>query len=143
MAHFLWDNYEGHNKYHLANWDFVNLRKENGGGLGIPNIREMNMCLLASWIKIYNMDDNKVWKQIFDFKYDTMNPNIFGCRMDNASPFWKRVLWASKATKMGYKWVIGDGSKVRFCEDQWFGHTSLATLSWDLYFVYNQQVTRY
>jgi hypothetical protein len=60
MAHFLWDNYEGHNKYHLANWDFVNLRKENGGGLGIPNIREMNMCSLASWIKIYNMDDNKV-----------------------------------------------------------------------------------
>jgi hypothetical protein len=54
----------------------VTLRKANGG-LGIPNIRERNMFLLASWIKRYNIDDNKLWKQIVDFKYDTMNPNIF------------------------------------------------------------------
>jgi hypothetical protein len=51
-----------------------------------------------------------------------MNPNIFVCRIDNASPFLKGVLWAANAVKMGYKWIIGDGSKVGFRENQSFGH---------------------
>jgi hypothetical protein len=47
MAHCLWDNYEGHHKYHLANWGLVT-RKKDYGGLGISELSEMNMCLLAS-----------------------------------------------------------------------------------------------
>ncbi|KAK1649992.1 hypothetical protein QYE76_067797 [Lolium multiflorum] len=47
MAHCLWDNYEGHHKYHLANWGLVT-RKKEFGGLGIPDLAEMNLCLLAS-----------------------------------------------------------------------------------------------
>lgn len=36
MAHCLWDKkYDGHKKYHLANWDLVTMKKEYGG-LGIP-----------------------------------------------------------------------------------------------------------
>jgi hypothetical protein len=53
MAQGLWDNYEGHHKYHLANWGLVTQKKEYGG-LGIPDLSDMNMCLLASWIKRYN-----------------------------------------------------------------------------------------
>ena len=55
MAHCLWDNYEGHFKYHLANWALVSQKKEYGG-LGIPNLAEMNLCLLASWVKRYHVD---------------------------------------------------------------------------------------
>jgi hypothetical protein len=138
MAHCLWDNYEGHNKYHLANWDLVTLKKEYGG-LGIPNIRDMNLCLLASWIRRYSLDENKLWKQIVDFKYDTKNPNVLCCHGNNMSPFWKGVMWAASAARMGYKWVVGNGAKVRFWEDQWLGGTSLAILFWDIYFVCHQQ----
>jgi hypothetical protein len=56
MAHCLWDNYECHYRYHLANWGLVSQKKEYGG-LGIPNLAEMNMCLLASWVKRYHIDD--------------------------------------------------------------------------------------
>jgi hypothetical protein len=59
MAHCLWDNYEDHHRYHLANWGLVSQKKEYGG-LGIPNLAEMNMCLLASWVKSYHLDDNKL-----------------------------------------------------------------------------------
>ena len=38
-------------RYHLASWGLVAEKKEFGG-LGIP-IAEMNMCLLASWVKKY------------------------------------------------------------------------------------------
>jgi hypothetical protein len=47
MAHCLWDDYGGHHRYHLANWGLVTLKKEYGG-LGVPSLAEMNMCLLAS-----------------------------------------------------------------------------------------------
>jgi hypothetical protein len=41
--------------YHLANWPSVCLKKEFGG-LGIPDLRDLNLCLLCSWIKKYYND---------------------------------------------------------------------------------------
>jgi hypothetical protein len=32
-------------KYHLANWPSVSMRKEQGG-MGIPDLRDLNLCLL-------------------------------------------------------------------------------------------------
>jgi hypothetical protein len=40
------------NKYHLASWGMVS-QKIKFGDLGIPNLGDMNLCLLASWIKRY------------------------------------------------------------------------------------------
>jgi hypothetical protein len=105
MAHCLWDNCNGHHKYHLANKGLVTQKKEYGG-LGIPNLSEMNMCLLASWTKRYNLNENKLWKQIVDIKYNINNPNIFSFNSTGASHFWKGVLWAAKAAKMGYQWKV-------------------------------------
>jgi hypothetical protein len=84
--HCLWDDYEGHHHYHLANWEMVSQKKEFGG-LGIPSLAEMNMCLLASWIKRYHLDNDKLWKQIIDHKYRVNNPNLFYCLASVPSPF--------------------------------------------------------
>jgi hypothetical protein len=138
MAHCLWDNYEDHHRYHLANWGLVSQKKEYGG-LGIPNIAEMNMCLLASWVKRYHPDDNKLWKQIIDHKYKVNNPNIFACSPVGVSPFWKGVLWAAEAATIGYQWRVGNGRRVKFWEDQWFGTSSLAIQYWEVYCLANEQ----
>lgn len=61
IAHYFQDNYEGHHKYHLANWKLI-AQKTEYGGLGIPNLADKNLCLLASWIKRYHLDNNKIWK---------------------------------------------------------------------------------
>jgi hypothetical protein len=37
----------------------VNMKKEFGG-LRFPNIRELNLCLLGSWIRRYSLDDKKI-----------------------------------------------------------------------------------
>jgi hypothetical protein len=50
MANCLWNDFEGHRKLHLANWQLVCLNKDFGG-LGIPNLRDLNLCLLGSWVK--------------------------------------------------------------------------------------------
>jgi hypothetical protein len=40
---------------------------------------------------------------------------------------------------MGSRWVVGNGEKIRFSEDQWFGNTSLAIIFWPLYVINEQQ----
>jgi hypothetical protein len=68
-----------------------------------------------------------------DHKYNN-NPNIFCCPIIGASPFWKGVLWATKAAQIGgvlkwqigAPWKVGNGQTIRFWEDCWFGTCSLA-----------------
>jgi hypothetical protein len=85
--------------------------KKEYGGLGIPNLAELNMCLLASWIKRYQLDNDKIWKQIMDYKYRVDEPNVFCCPTMGATPFWKGVMWTAKAAKMGFQWQVENGRK--------------------------------
>ena len=49
MVHlFLGDIGEDH-KYHLANWGLVSRKKD----LGVPNLKDFDMALLASWSKVF------------------------------------------------------------------------------------------
>jgi hypothetical protein len=91
MAHSLWNNNSECHRYHLASWQCVTMKKEYGG-LGIPNIRELNLGLLGSWIRRYTLDEKKLWVQLVDCKYNTHNPNIFACREVGTFNFWKGVI---------------------------------------------------
>jgi hypothetical protein len=94
--------------------------------MGISDLRDLNLCLLISWVQRYHEAGPKIWRAIIDSKYHNYYPNIFYCRDRKSSPSWKGVLWAIKAVKMGFRWSIGNGEKDRFWENQWFGHCSLA-----------------
>ena len=48
-------------------------------------------------------------------------------------------MWALQAGRMGIKWLVGNGRKVRFWEDIWFGNSSLTTQFWPLYVINEQQ----
>jgi hypothetical protein len=113
MANCLWNDFEGYRKLHLANWQLVCLNKDFGG-LGIPNLRDLNLCLLGSWVKRYAHGDNKLWTGIVDRKYNANSPNIFCSDAVGSSNFWKGVMWAAQAVKFGYRWSVGDGNKIRF-----------------------------
>lgn len=110
LANCLWIDNEGRNKIHLANWEGITMMKEYGG-LGIPNLRDLDICLLASWLKRYNIDEDKLWKQLIDHKYRTNNPNIFCSTTVGTSQFFKGFMFAAMAAKFGYKWKIGNGKK--------------------------------
>jgi hypothetical protein len=62
------------------------------GGLGLPNLRDLNICLLASWLRRYEQDRNKLWKERLDYKYNTSNVNIFRAKSVGASPFFLEAL---------------------------------------------------
>jgi hypothetical protein len=53
MTHCLWNNDSDCHKYNLASWKHVTMKKEFGG-FGVPNSRELNMCLLGSWKRRYS-----------------------------------------------------------------------------------------
>jgi hypothetical protein len=90
MANCLWNATKYKQKLHLANWNLVCMPKAQGG-LGIPFLRDGNICLLASWLKRYNCTDNMLWKSVFDAKYPTAQPNIFAFYVANSSIFFQRV----------------------------------------------------
>lgn len=142
MANCLWNDNEGAHKFHLVNWETVSMIKEYGG-LGIPNLRGLNFCLLASWIRRYNIDDHKLWKQMIDYKYNTEHPNIFCSRTAGSSIFFKSVIWVATAARLGYRWRIGNGKKVKFWEDNWLGPSSLAIQFWEIYVLVNEKSHTY
>lgn len=41
--------------------------------IGIPNLRDLNICLLGSWLSRYQNDEGKLWKKVIDDKYNTSN----------------------------------------------------------------------
>jgi hypothetical protein len=47
LSNCLWSDEEGNRKIHLANWPSICMKKEFGG-LGIPNLKDLNLCLLGS-----------------------------------------------------------------------------------------------
>jgi hypothetical protein len=44
-----------------------------------------------------------------------------------------------KVVKMGYRWNVGNGKRIRFWEDRWFESCSLAIQFWDIYSIANEQ----
>jgi hypothetical protein len=47
-------------------------------------------------------------------------------------------MWAAKAGKLGYRWNMGNGQRIRFWEDLWVGSYSLAIQYWGLYSSVNE-----
>jgi hypothetical protein len=63
MANCFWDDYEGHRKMHLANWHLICMKKEFGRP-GIPDLKDLSLCLLRSWVKRFISDEGKLWRNI-------------------------------------------------------------------------------
>jgi hypothetical protein len=55
--------------------------KKEFGDLGIPNLQDIHICLVGSWIKRYIQGEGSLWKKIVDAKYNTRNPNFFVARI--------------------------------------------------------------
>jgi hypothetical protein len=137
MANFFWDDYEGHKKLHLANWHLICMKKEFGG-LGLPCLKDLNLCLLGSWVKRFIKDEGRLWRSVVEAKY-YRSGNIFHDAPGQWSPIWKGVMLVAHAIKFEYRWLPGDGKRIRFWEDTWFGTAPLAMQFWNLYYICNEK----
>ena len=115
-------------------------QKKEVGGLGVPDLRSLNLAFLSLWIFRYQLNSNSIWKEIVDLNYRNDKHNILCCPNVGTTPFWKGVLWAVQAARLGIRWVVGNGKKVRFWEDC---NTSLAITYWPQYIINEQQGKQY
>ena len=56
-SRFFWQGTSKKRKYHMIKWEALN-RPQVFGGLGVMDVRAMNVCLLVKWIdKLEKGDD--------------------------------------------------------------------------------------
>ena len=112
------------NKPHLVNWDIV-CRPKDQGGLGILDLRCMNLCLLAKWW--WSLENKEgLWQKIVRFKYIRGRPLSLLQRKQGDSHFWKSILEVKDVFYKNCKRIIGDGKSTSFWNDCWCGNIPLS-----------------
>jgi hypothetical protein len=128
-------------------WDTICLPK-NKGGLGVRDIRVVNISLLTKWRWRLLYDDQAVWKQVLKNKYgvgvvgraviDEENRSLF------ASLWWKDI--CSIGSNFSQNWFsqgvvkkLGNGENTSFWRDKWVGNSSLQTKFPRLYSISTQK----
>jgi hypothetical protein len=85
----LWQGGDNTRKYHLVNWPTVCSPKDQGG-LGILDLRNMNISLLTKWLWRLETSDG-LWEKIIRHKYIKDNPLVV-VEKQNISQFWRGLL---------------------------------------------------
>ncbi|GKV47438.1 hypothetical protein SLEP1_g54342 [Rubroshorea leprosula] len=133
---FLWGGVELKRKIPWVKWEYVCTSKRKGG-LGVADLRRKNWALLGKWW--YRLGDGVVglWKQVVWEKYYGGRKEVDITAVDTVqvSRIWRDVisigLRSSSLKKMlvnGFKWEVGDGSRVRFWREVWIGEKPLREL---------------
>ncbi|XP_068477366.1 uncharacterized protein [Phaseolus vulgaris] len=126
QRNFLWGWGSDGRKIAWASWDKV-CEPQDFGGLGIIDLRILNLALLGNWIWRLGMDRGGLWKEILDSKYGGWRSLREDNKFNRGSLWWKdlKEVWNSegwgRSFEYGVKWKVGDGKEISFWEDNWLG----------------------
>jgi hypothetical protein len=114
-------------------WDVV-CHPKRSGGLGVRDVRAVNISLLAKWRWRLLTEDNSLWKQVIKGKYGggAFSKVVMGeeCKPWFSSTWWRDI--CSIGTNLDYNWFVrevvkktGNGEITSFWEDVWVGDVAL------------------
>ena len=83
----------------MIKWDAL-IRPKDFGGLGILDVRAMNICLVAKWLDRLENDPNNVCCELLRRKYQG-SKNIFQIKKVSGSQFWRGLLGVKKWFQWG------------------------------------------
>jgi hypothetical protein len=128
---FFWQGGGTKKKYHLIRWTKI-CKHEKKGGLGIRNLRKMNISLMTKW---WWKLDNEIglWQEIVRFKYLKNDPIHIVRHRQNDSAIWFDLLKIKDVYLQGRKMVVRNGQKTLFWKDTWVFERPLASLFPDLF----------
>jgi hypothetical protein len=144
---FLWGGRRGRKKISWIKWETVCLPKKRGG-LGVRDIRVVNISLLTKW-RWRLLDNNQaVWKDVLISKYgaDVVGRVELGenCKPWYASLWWRDV--CSMGSNLDINWFsqnvlkkVGNGALTSFWKDKWIGDAPLKNLFPRLFAISNQK----
>jgi hypothetical protein len=144
---FLWGGRRGRKKINWIKWETVCLPKKEGG-LGVKDIRVVNISLLSKWRWKLLDNNHAVWKEVITSKYGEKVLSRVELGVDCipwfASLWWKDV--CSIGSNRGINWFsqcvtrkIGNGNHTSFWLDNWSGDTSLKDRFPRLFSISNQK----
>jgi hypothetical protein len=130
---FLWGCQGDRKKINWIKWDTICLPKNNGG-LGVRDVRVVNISLLTKWRWRLLHEDNAVWKEVVKSKYGSgvVGSTVLG---DENRPWFASLWWkdiCSIGSNFSQNWFsqgvvrkLGNGVNTRFWRDTWVGEIPL------------------
>ncbi|RVW66276.1 putative ribonuclease H protein [Vitis vinifera] len=126
LTHMPWIG-EG-KKDHLVRWDVVCKPKEIGG-LSFGNISLRNLALLGKWLWRYPREGSALWHQVILSIYGShsngWDANTI-VRWSHRCP-WKAISQVFQEFSSFTRFVVGNGERIRFWEDLWWGDQPLGS----------------
>jgi hypothetical protein len=109
---FFWQGGSLKKKYHLVRWTMV-CKDKRKGGLGIKDLRKMNISLLCKWWWALDNEDG-LWQEIVRSKYIQNTPiSLVQNRMSD-SPIWKDLMKIRHIFLRGREYKMGNGKSMSF-----------------------------
>ncbi|RVW30353.1 Transposon TX1 uncharacterized 149 kDa protein [Vitis vinifera] len=113
---------------HLVRWDVV-CKPKTIGGLGLGNISWRNLALLGKWLWRYPREGSALWHQVILSIYGShsngWDANTL-VRWSHRCP-WKAIAQVFQGFSLITRYVVGNGERIRFWEDLWWGDQPLGT----------------
>ncbi|RVW80860.1 putative ribonuclease H protein [Vitis vinifera] len=123
---FLWSGVGEGKRDHLVNWDVV-CKPKSRGGLGFGKISIRNVALLGKWLWRYPREGSALWHQVILSIYGSHSNgwdvnNIV--RWSHRCP-WKAIALVYQEFSKFTRFVVGNGDRIRFWDDLWWGEQPL------------------
>lgn len=121
---FFWHGGGQKRKYHLVRWETI-CKSKRKGGLGIKDIRKMNISSLCKWW--WRLDtESGLWQDLVKAKYLKIDLlNTVKRRYDD-SPIWKDLMKIRHIYLGGRKIKPGNGAQTLFWTVTWLEETPLS-----------------
>ena len=125
---FLWSGIGEGKRDHLVRWDVV-CKPKAIRGLDFGNISLRNLAFLGKWLWRYPREGSTLWRQvilsIYGSHYNGWDANTL-VRWLNRCP-WKAIAQVFQEFSLFTQFVVGNGERIRFWEDLWWGDQPLGT----------------
>ncbi|KAK2421555.1 cyanogenic beta-glucosidase [Trifolium repens] len=128
---FLWGGVRSGSKMCWVKWEVVSKPKSEGG-LGVRDLRKVNISLLAKWRWRLLFNEGEIWKLILEAKYGNniigsfVSAEVGGVR--DASLWWKAITRIDGETRWftdSLRKKVGNGVTTQFWSDVWVGSRPL------------------
>jgi len=133
---FLWGGVRGGRKVSWVKWRKV-CQPRGKGGLGVRDVKLVNLSLLAKWKWRLLQEEQPLWKRVLVEKYGDHVSGLAPCagaRWPRFTSLWWRNL-VNLEVGFGDFWFtsrvrrkIGNGANTSFWKDRWLGEVPLYTM---------------
>jgi hypothetical protein len=103
-------------------------KSKKKGGLGIKDIRKMNLSLLCKWWWKLERESG-LWQDLVSYKY-LRKKSVWSVKhRQTDSPVWSDLLKVKHIYLQGRKMIVKNGKSTSFGSDAWLYDDSLCNLS--------------